>query len=216
MKVAWHLGLGDAIICAPIIVWLAGQYDEITVPCYAHNFISVQSFFALHDNIKVEVIADDTKLYNYDIRLGQYNKELPLLPTESFDQWFYRQAGLDMQERDKHCPLQKAVENVEQLTGVIVDYIFKHDDHERGFVIDYNKMPDNDDVVLPMDTPGTSILRYAETIQWATEIHCIDSSFIHLCDALQTTGKLFWHQYARRYESPLHDIKFRKNWTILK
>lgn len=214
MKVAWHLGLGDAIICSPIIVWLAGQHNEITVPCYAHNEVSVKSFFVLQENIKVEVIADDSELYNYDIRLGQYNTVLPLLPTESFDQWFYRQAGLDMQERGKYTPLINAAEKVKLWNQANPNYAFIHDDYDRGMVINPSRLPKN--LWLKYATKTDSILQYAGIIQWATEIHCIDSAFIHLCDALETTGKLFWHQYARRYESPLHDIKFRKNWTILK
>lgn len=218
MKVEWNLGLGDAIICAPIIARLATEHNEVYIPSWHSNIQSVESLFVNYPNVKVRPFCGNPDAYrenwmgNGDLKLGHENKNMPQLPDESFVQWFFRQAGMTEEERWKWCPIQKAAESVEQYEGAYEPFsqmIFVHEDQARGFVTKgtMNKG------VWPALNSGRSILAHVKALAECKQIHCIDSSFLHLAEAVETTGKLFYHQYAR--PNSTDNYKFRKQWTIL-
>lgn len=206
----WHLGLGDAIICAPIAVKLAQEYGGLRVPCYRHNEVSVRGFFINHPEIEVYTTDSDIGPTGEYIPLGFYAESVMQQP---FNTWFYKQLGLDYEETVKqYCPLQKAAEKIEQIKALKTygPYLLVHDDAKRGFDI----MPEflRPDLPAIRVTPFGSILEYAELLKNAAEIHCIDSSFIHLADRLESTGKLYYHKYARPGSQPIHHLK---HWTTL-
>lgn len=214
--IQWHMGLGDAIICAPIAVKYASMYEKVYVPAYDHNAESVRSFFNNYPNI--EVVPHYLKVQAQVLNLGMYAKGFPIEPGESFDEWFYRQAGLEIEDKARFNPFPEAAKRVDTKTNIpdnITDLVFVHDDITRDFIIDKTLLPEGNKY-SPFCNYQRSALSFHKAIAKAKEIHCIDSSFLHLCDALPTNGKLYWHQYARRYESPLHDVKLTKDWEIIK
>lgn len=209
MKVSIHLGAGDAIICAPIIAKLAAENDEVIIPSWAHNVESVQSFFVNYPNVKIQVVTDG-HLHGFEdaeIELGHYSA-IRKLPDESFVQWFFRQAGMTEEERWKWCPINDMpwIEAFED--EKMEPFIFIHDDPERGFII---KHKEGKNILFPRKEGD--ILKWVKYLMHADEIHCIDSSFLHLAEAVPTKGKLFYHQYAR--PNSTDNYKFRKKWTIL-
>lgn len=213
MKVAIHLGLGDAIVCAAIIAKLASENEVVEIPCWKHNEVSVKSFFVNYPNVVIEPFKT-VEDYNHwaldaDLKLGHYGN-LPQLPNEDFVQWFYRQAGMDIEEKEKWCPILEASKKCFEfeLCGTGWDLI--HDDELRGFKINDKNIHSPTRFGNDKSKP---ILTFATDIGNAETIHCIDSSFLHLVECLPTTGKLFYHKYARP-DSP--DYKYlKKEWTIL-
>lgn len=206
IRVAWHLGLGDTISCAAIIAKLAEPGEETFVPCWKHNEQDVKTFFVDLPNVKIFPVENDNDFHEYDIRLGFYNKDLPQYVDEDFVEWFYRQAGMTVIDKTKYCPLEKA--SVHFDTGRIYEeeeYKFIHDDRGRGFEI-------KDIKGFKPYGRENYILSFAGSIKHAAEVHCIDSSFYHLCEALPTTGKLFYHKYARPNSTKFNSIK---NWTVI-
>jgi hypothetical protein len=206
MRIAIHLGLGDTIVCAPIIAKLAESHKEIIVPCWRHNLASVESFFVDLPNVIVKVITNHSELFDYEYRLGCYG-DSQKKEGESFVDWFYRQAGMSQEERLKYCPLLKASRHAYQYEVFEEEYIFIHDDKKRGYNISLN----DKGCVKPTQI-SKSILGYAHLIKTAKEIHCIDSSFLHLSEALPTSGKLFYHKYARDYSETYN---FIKDWKVI-
>jgi hypothetical protein len=198
-KIAWHLGLGDAIICAPIIAKWA-EKERILVPCWEHNFASVKSLFS-GLNVEVFIVKSENDVISNagNLRLGYSGEKLS---QRNFIQMFFNQAGMGIEERIKYCPIKKASELIPQNKSFAKDYNFVHDDR------------------FPINIVGTrsamtnnSILSYVGLIENAKEVHCVDSSFLHLTDAISPKGKLFYHQYARPNSTP--DFWFRKNWEVL-
>jgi len=89
---------------------------------------------------------------------------------------------------------------------------FLHDDRERGINIRLFTNPVRFQRVF---NEKGSMLQYAQAIENAPEIHVIDSSFYHLTECLNPTGKLFLHRYARFYCPGFHDIPARHKWEII-
>lgn len=215
----WHLGLGDAIICAPIAVKLAQFHRGLAVPCWRRNLLSVKVLFVDYPEIEVFPIDSEAELPNTSpetILMGYYNKGLPRLEGENFDLWFFRQMDMDIVKDQEFCPIRKMFsvpKYIEVIDGPIGDekpYLFIHEDLDRGFLIHPERLP-----ALPHVKPrdkSFSILENAIMISLADEVHCIDSSFLHLTEKVPTRGKLFYHKYARPNSE---NITFSKPWTIL-
>lgn len=210
--IGWHLGLGDAIACAAIVVKLAKTGDEIMVPCFDKNEESVKSFFIDYPNVIVRKESDKIPLMisesNSVLNLGYYNKDLPQLPDEDFVQWFYRQAGMDISEKELYCPIKKAAEKCDEFVIKLKNFSFSHDDEERGFIIKREKVK-----LKPSYRPfiNGTILHHAGLMLKAKEIHCIDSSFVHLAEALGVTGDKYYHKYARPEST---EFKYLKDWNV--
>lgn len=208
LNIRHNLGLGDHIVVAPIVASLARNNDKIRVACYPHNMESVKSLFINYPN--VEVVQDNVNLeWNYN--LGFYNP-IAKRNDESFVDWFYRQsAELNKGKRIyiDYSYIYKAVDKISQFPIPKEDYIFLHEDLERGFKIDRSKLPEMR-IVVP--TKAKSILSYANLLMGAKEVHVIDSSFLHLAGALKI-DKVIYHSYAR-YGSE-KNYKLNKNWIML-
>lgn len=207
----WHLGLGDAIACAAIVAKLAQENDKVIVPCWDHNEESVKSIFINHPNVIVKSESNKDKIEGscQIIKLGNYNEEIPQNKGEDFVEWFYRQAGMTLEDKTKYCPIKKAVEVSDQFAIKIPNFSFAHDDEVRGFNIKRDLVK-----LKPSYKPKKdgSILKHCELLSLAKEIHCIDSSFLHLAEALGVTGKKFYHKYARPEST---DYNYLKGWEVI-
>lgn len=217
-SIVHNLGLGDHIICAPIVARLASQHfdERIALPCFEHNLESVRSFYVNFPNIHIVPIKQESELDALPERLlsiGHYSK-IGQKPGEDFISWFYRQADFPLEERDYWCPIRRFAEFIKPAYIHTCDpksTSFIHQDVSRGYAID-EKLIRNYNRFYP-GREGT-ILSYAPHLLNFREIHCIDSSFLHLADALPTTGKLFFHRYARAGEHN-KNLALRKKWEIL-
>lgn len=214
MKVIMHLGLGDAIVTTPIIAWLAQTKGEIEIPCWIHNLTSVQSFFVNYPQVTIIPFGNETEMLIWGahtgLRLGHYG-ESKQRPDEDFAQWFYRQAGLDIGLKHIYDPIPLAAKESVQFTTANGDYNFIHDDAKREFEINSKHINREYFIIRPMT--AETIFSYSDIICKAKEIHCIDSSFLHLAESLPTTGKLFYHKYARQGSE---DYKYlTKKWEVI-
>lgn len=221
---AWHCGLGDSIAFAELAVVIANG-EELTVPCWATNEVSVNSIFIHYPNIQVRVVESDYEVQTLArdpnaIRIGHYSG-IPRKEGEDMVEWVYRTAGMDPATRFDNREVADAaysycvINYVPSPTGTVLI----HEDIDRGFRIDRRRIPNQ--VRTPfvwsvndprMQDPTRSILGWASAIMGSSEIHCIDSSFLHLVEQLQPTGKLFYHKYARVGSLDYH---FRHKWKVL-
>lgn len=209
---AWHMGMGDAIAFAELAVVIANGEDLI-VPCWERNALSVESIFVHYPNIEVRVVESDHEVQTLArdpnaIRLGHYSR-IHRKEGEDSIQWIYRTAGEDVAQRfeRKVIPLACAEvyqpDNPERLPVI-------HEDKARGFPLDRDTLKPGRHIRVRDE--GTSILSWAKSLTKAYEVHCIDSAILHLCEQLETPADLFYHKYARVGSLDYH---FRHKWTVL-
>jgi hypothetical protein len=205
-----NLGLGDHIICNAIVRHYAKD-NEVELGVYPHNLVSVKAMFSDLPNVTFKE-GDDIELNVYTattphpvLRLGFGCR---FFNSWKFDSEFYAQAGLPFEMRwngFKHAP-------VEQINTPSYQYVFVHDDPERGMVIDRKHIRSGMDVVVASKNKLLPIGAYMELLQSASEIHCIDSSFALLADSIPTAGRKFLHRYCRpNGEHPV----YRNRWEII-
>lgn len=218
LHLRWHLGLGDAIICRGIVLELIKKHVKenecISFPVRENYMESVKDLF-INEFKKINFIPSKLEACGFTLNgeptikwigLGQYGDQT--IKAESFDRWFYAQAGVDFQRRFDPIPFLKT--KTDFIRGSRLAFV--HDDPSRGFTIDRSKIKPDLKIVRPCGLP--SILDYVPLMEAVDEVHVIDSSFLHLCEHLERTDGLFYHRYARD-AGPFHQTVKRKNWTIL-
>jgi hypothetical protein len=187
-------------------------------PCYRHNEASVRGIFINHPEVDVMTVENDAEMRNLPpyfgettgLASGHYHPS-PALVGEGFDAWFYRQLEVPLAERWDSCPIQEAVKKEWQRPVPLFDYALIHDDARRGYQIKHKADPVP---VRVLHSPGTSILRYADMLTHAHEVHCINSAFFHLTESLKPKGSLFLHRYARPW-APIDAVKTRHAWELV-
>jgi hypothetical protein len=218
-----HLGLGDSILLSGAAVVLAKRYGGLRFPCYEQYEASVKSFFVNHPEIEVYTVPNQGpwwgcpplecfRIVGDPILSGLYAGQ-PEPRDCSFPEWFYRQLDVPYSERWDSCPIWPATNCVSQQEIPDILHLFLHDDAAREFNIDDNRLPPLEPF-LPLFT-GESILRYRDMIEYASEVHVIDSCFYHLVNCLNPTGKLFLHRYARAYSDIFNNYPSRQTWEII-
>jgi hypothetical protein len=222
IRLAWHLGLGDAITFAPLVMQLAFK-NHVIIPCWKHNFTSVRSIFPLR-LVTLKPIENEAQMAEFvkeaDIKLGAYNG---MTEFSNYIERMWQQTEMDYSQRWLYCPIKGAAKIARQfevkpkirLNDLVKldDYIFIHDDATRDYNIRRDLLPEPQ--VVPI-RGNHSILCWAQMIMNAKEIHVIDSSFFHFCEALEPKGKLFLHAYARTEDSPILTLTPRLDWTVYK
>jgi hypothetical protein len=199
----YHLGLGDALICAGLVTYLS-KNEDIIIPCYEHNFVSVKAIHAGNPRVQVAIFKDANEANEFATKRSSLT-----LTGENFPKGFYEQAGVDWKERWDSCPVWNA--SGAESIYINRDIIFIHDDAERGFNIDVGG--------IRIKNVGSPILTYIPFLVGCIEIHCIDSSFLHLTECIPTekflnSPKFFYHKSARLNSTDYAGC-LKHNWEIV-
>lgn len=215
------LGLGDSIIVNGLVRCLCKEFDKVYFPCWTHNLPSVKFMFSDEPKIQVQEVTTPNDIFIMQVqhetngvkvlKLGTYHGTPPL-GRESFDETFYRQAGVDFSERWNSFKSPFLGSHLE-LSDPKKPIAFIADSKERGFEIEDQRI----DISLMKFRPWNSftVFEFAPILEAADEVHAIDSAFMHLIESIPVKGKLFYHQYARQPVLPYNQVKKRKHWTTL-
>jgi hypothetical protein len=193
-----HLGAGDAIILNALVRHFANK-GPVIFPCKHHNILSVSFMFHDDPNITVIPVTDDAEADRLCaehtgevLRLGMFGDNF------SFKDWssvFYRQAGLNPDLRWSGFRVGR--EWGTELCSPEGQYAFVHEDRARKMIIRDELLPQMPIIYAEKREDGT-IFNYMGVIEYATEIHCIDSCMAILSDQVRTKARrLVMHRYAR-------------------
>lgn len=221
-----HLGLGDAFVMAGLVraFHTFNPTFKILWPSKPHNFESCKELFADLPRVRVFKVEND-------VALDELVRDVPMddrfrfgfYKAGNFDakNWvteFYRQAELDVSLSWSQFVLPQATIFRLFTKGQMVvshDYAFVHDDPARGFHITH--LAPTGHIYLPAKR-SNNIFDHLAPLFHATEVHCIDSCFLHLADRVfhvtrhfHKIPKLYFHGYARKTPVPM----VRCNWNIV-
>ncbi len=195
-----HLGLGDHLICNGLVREIINETENYYVLCKPHYANAVSFMYRDLKNIKVIEGYDDyiyrNNLTNQTIFINLNNYE----KYDSFEKCFYGNFNLDFNKKYTSFYVQRDEDKENMLYekfNINEDYIFLHDDASRSFNINLEKIPSNIRIIKPTIGLTDNIFDYIKLIKNAKEVHCIDSSFLHLSDILELNKNLYYHVYAR-------------------
>lgn len=208
-----HLGLGDHIICNGLVRFLS-KLHVIELFCKNHHLDNIKTMY--RDNNKIQILGvnndfDAKSIGNTRpqyIRLGcTLNR---CFPTDmNWAEVFYYQANMPYSYSWQYFYYNKSLN---QNTVPLEPYAFlcnRGSDDIDG--LDYSKI---NPALKKIYSNNGGFFDNIDLIQNAIEIHCINSSYIHLIDrmAISDTTRLVYHKNF--IHKNFSDFILQKNWTI--
>jgi hypothetical protein len=234
-----HLGLGDHFTCNGMTREIYKQYDMMVMPVKENNVKVVRRMFS--DLINLHILPvngsmdySDTQHMqdvfalmnffgsrNYEIKsVGAFNTSTFQRHEKKYDEVFYEQVNIPFEKRWSSFDYPRNIELemkmfYECFNLVEGEYIFLHDDPDRGRIINKNLLPEGKKIITPHQKFwDADILDYRYVLENSYEIHCVNSSFADLMDSfdLSRVNRLCIHEYAR----PDDPVNYRHNFQIIK
>lgn len=203
-----HLGLGDHIICNGLVNYLIEKYriEELLLITKKINLETVQHLYRDSQIVKPVIFDECTHTENQfsgdlSSTLGIPLLKITFLGDGLFDKYFYESVDVPFESRWTHFKLPNEIGDEakilldEKTKGIGGEYCLIGNQASIGsFDIKIQTaLP-----VINLERKTKSLLDWVEIIREAREIHCIDSSFIHLVDSLEIGGKeLYYHDVGR-------------------
>jgi hypothetical protein len=225
-----HLGLGDQLLTNGLVRTIVDRSpeDDFVVFAKHHNYESVK--FMYHDEPRISVVSVSSDSEVYQITAGKSNvvrigfNAINAYGRIPFDQTFYRQMDVPFSAKWSEWYYKRARLHLElDMYGALMGsnfskYIFVHDDESRGII--NPKYLTGKRIIRPVLGLTDVIFDYVYTIEHASEVHCIDSSFLSLVDQLKypyIQAPIYFHKYARSYSGSVYDPIPSVNgaWNIL-
>ena len=225
-KFLWNQGVGDHIICNGMARELVERHGEIAV--YANHPVASFVKRMYRDDQRISVIPfnagkdrvpDDVKKYSTYLGGLSYG-----CSGTNFSQCFYNAAGVDTGSRWSRFYVERDFTRERKLIDHhgLGDYIFVHQDLQRGMHIDLVKGKAANLRIVYSNQPNLSddIFDYMSLLENAKEIHTICSSFLCLVDTapLCRHGRLVFHRYAKHHGSSIEwdHPELRKPWEVVR
>lgn len=226
-----HNGMGDQLICNGLVRHLASKHPGVAIVCKAASADSVSFMYRDRRDIRVLPVQDDCQISptfgaNPSILQGLQARGFKILllglhrgylaPGSGFACMLYDQAQVPRSSRyfDFHVDRDPDMERHFRAEG---DYVFLHDDSERGFEIQYDNH-------LKIVRPGkadhrplsNNIFAFIGLMEGAAELHLIDSSFSHLADLVNILpGKRYLH-CIKNPSDRVEDLFLRPGWHFVR
>lgn len=218
-----HLGLGDHIICAGLVNYLSKNYKTIHIPVKRQNLKNVNYLYENNPSIStfiVDIEDDDILKYSkkHDLQILKIGFKKRGKP---FNSGFYKQLNMSYDISFNSFGYKRDVPKEENLYkhlcsvhSVNTSYGLVHAESSLGDanLKIRNKIPL---IYIKRETDiYNNIFMYTKLIEEAEEIHCIDSSFIHLVERCETNAKLFFHNIKNNKTKGAY-LELIKNWEII-
>lgn len=204
-----HLGLGDHFICDGMVHALHRDLGlrQLILPVKEHNVATVRALYAEHPWVELLVVPRSAYAHeNAFITEQSARLAAPLLkvsfsgsPAVAFDRCFYEQVGLQLSSSWTDAKFPKGTPAASALYNTLIRDEAYCLVAATGSVGEFSLDLGTSLPVYRIEPGHTdSLLDWSEIILKATEIHCIDSSVIHLVDRLPThASRLVYHDVGR-------------------
>tara|TARA_B100000123_G_C25673048_1_gene402881 strand:+ start:68 stop:808 length:741 start_codon:yes stop_codon:yes gene_type:complete len=220
-----HLGLGDHIVCNGLLNHFSESFSNIYLPVKSRDLDNINYLYKDNNKIKVFKIEHETEVE--DINNFAKKNNLTILKVgfkkrkPPFNLSFYEQFDLPYshslnkfkitRDEDKEASLFEHLKNTYDVEG---PYQVVHNQSSYGKV-DLQSNKDLPKIFIEKETDlHKNIFLYLKVIENAEEIHCLDSSFLHLVERVNTNADLFFHNIKKDGQKGA-EVHLVKNWRII-
>lgn len=207
-----HLGLGDMIILNGLVRHIyasemATGCDKFYLVCFLHNEKNVRYLYRDLPNLELIIVeeGENSGLQNKINEVGGTVENINLDETGQAlyqkigDDAFFEKFGYDKKLIQKFHILrdeEKERKALNETAFQTQDFIFVHDDFERGYKIEQVENQNYYPLIrAPKEIP---IFELLSVLEKAKEIHVISSAFLCLCIAIpELAKKTTAHLYIR-------------------
>ncbi len=210
-----HLGVGDHLICNGLVRHLAERHERIFLPCKRSALATIGCLYADEPNVEPVAIdrePDDVEAFAAGMGLPVRKIGFEACDRRRFDESFYEQAGVPFEYRWSKFRLPQTIPGEDEAFERLrpgSDYRVVHREASHGlYALRIDEPMPTVEIRGPRSGGYGNLLVYRRLIERATEVHCINSSVVHLVDSLDGPARLVYHdarprafQLRRRWET---------------
>jgi hypothetical protein len=210
-----HLGLGDHLICNGLVHAVLDREDFVYLAARRRYLPTVRCLYSEEPRVEVFPIdrdPDDVDALAVRLRLPVIRIGFQHCDKTRFDESFYEQMQVPFEDRYRRSRLPRRIPDEDSVFDRFApagDYAVMHRENSLGL---FNLRIDSDlprvDIRMGMD-PSNNLLACRKLIMGAREIHCVNSSVLHLVDSLDPPAARFYHAVRRT------DFRLRPCWTVV-
>jgi hypothetical protein len=207
------MGLGDHFTCNGLVRHYYKQFDKIYLFCYKHFESNIKFMYrdlpnlytiGLGSDIEVDEYILKNNLSNQLIKIGFDKSRALQHQVETFDEGFYLAENLPFSIRfDEYFVernMDKEMELYKTLNPTDEDFIFVHEDPERGMFLDKSRI--RQDLKIIGNDKKFLIFDYIYLLSKAKEVHVMQSSLKDMINSYSFPNtKCILHNYVRNYDS---------------
>jgi hypothetical protein len=208
-----HLGIGDHFICNGLVNHLADQHELVHLACKRQYMPTVACLYS--DQPRVDVFPVDDE--HADVAAFAARVGAPLLRVgfehcdpSRFDRSFYDQLAIPFEYRFTKFRLPARIPGEDELFALLAPegpYAVVH--REKSYGPYRLRLGTTLPVLEIRGGRFDNLLTYRKLLERAAEIHCINSSVIHLASGIETRARRFYHDVR-----PL-DFELAPGWTTV-
>lgn len=211
-----HLGLGDHFVCNGLVRAIADRdkVDFLYLPTKKHNFVTVSQMYSDDRRIICLPVNDDQQVYELPqlkVVSSLYRVGFEKCREVDWDVSFYDCISIPFETRWSGWRCQRNPDRERMLSEKIQldkSYVLVHD---QGSVGRYDLEIDTKDPIVRIEPITDNLLDWCGVIAGAKEIHCIDSSVIHLAQSIRATGV-----FHRIRDAGNQEFCLRTGWEMTK
>jgi len=207
------MGLGDHFTCNGLVRHYYKEFGEISLFCYQQYESNIKFMYrdlpnlktiGLSSDLEVDEYISQNNLFNDLIKIG-FDKSRALQHiVETFDEGFYLSENLPFSIRfDEYFvqrDMDKETELYKTLNPTDEDFIFVHEDSDRGMFLDKSRI--RKDLKIIGNDKRFLMIDYIYLIGKAKEVHVMQSSIKDMINSYSfPETKFFLHNYVRNYDS---------------
>jgi hypothetical protein len=207
------MGLGDHFTCNGLVRHYYKQFDKIYLFCYKHFESNIKFMYrdlpnlytiGLGSDIEVDEYILKNNLSDQLIKIGFDKSRALQHQVETFDEGFYLAENLPFSIRfDEYFVernMDKEMELYKTLNPTDEDFIFVHEDPERGMFLDKSRI--RQDLKIIGNDKKFLIFDYIYLLSKAKEVHVMQSSLKDMINSYSFPNtKCILHNYVRNYDS---------------
>lgn len=207
------MGLGDHFTCNGLVRHYYKQFDKIYLFCYKHFESNIKFMYrdlpnlytiGLGSDIEVDEYILKNNLSDQLIKIGFDKSRTLQHQVETFDEGFYLAENLPFSIRfDEYFVernMDKEMELYKTLNPTDEDFIFVHEDPERGMFLDKSRI--RQDLKIIGNDKKFLIFDYIYLLSKSKEVHVMQSSLKDMINSYSFPNtKCILHNYVRNYDS---------------
>lgn len=212
-----HLGIGDHLICNGLVRTIYNPNEEYTMFVKEKYLDSVS--FMFRDLKNFSFITGEAENNISFLQRNHINSDDIIyagfswvdMVNHSFDENFYLQNNVDFNNKWSNFYVERDEQRENRLFDhfdIQEPYVFIHEDDQRGFSIDRNLLPEVR-VIKADNNLTNNIFDYLKIMENAEQIHCIESSFLHLADLTSINDNIIFHSYSRQHPGNFFQPKYK-------
>ena len=217
-----HLGLGDNIICNGLINKLSESLDTIYLPVKSHYYEMIKFLYLDNNKIKFFQVTNNNSEHDVEVYAKKNNLRILRIGFEKvkknpFNTWFYEQLDYPYDYSYDYFKLPDNGSKGEELEAHLCEYYSANKDnyilvhnqsHENTY--DLKNINSKDIIYMSKDSDLFDNMFYYKTlILNAKQIHCINSSFLHLVERIKTDSHLYYHNVRNS------NFKLSDKWNVV-